>query len=225
MNGWNEKIENSVYLLRSKSGAYRMMHDESSSFYSYWNKIISISTIILVTLTGTSSFSIAFVESGVVYNLIIGGVLYIVAVLAGIKDFLNLTEISNKHKLYSIRFSALYHNIQRQLALEYEDRQDGKDYIGWINSEFDSLLFSNPEIPEKIKLRSLEQFGDILNQDLYNDLNQVCVNPLKDQEMENARENAREHIAIEMGNELVPKKTKRIDYKSRYEIDRYMSLN
>ena len=80
-------------------------------------------------------------------------------------------------------------------------------------------------VPEKIKLRSLEQFGDILNQDLYNDLNQVCVNPLKDQEMENARENAREHIAIEMGNELVPKKTKRIDYKSRYEIDRYMSLN
>lgn len=218
MNSWNKKLENGIMVLGSKSGAYRMMHDEASSYYSNFNKVISIISIFLITLTGTSAFSVAFIEEGTVYKIIIGCVLYIVGVLTSIKEFLNLTEISDKHKLYSIRFSALYHNIQRQIALEPIDRQDGKDYIGWINSEFDNLLFSNPDIPDKIKKNALNKFGDILNNDIIQDLSFHC----KINDNESILDESKDEVQIRMEPENLPKN--KDNSRSRYEIDRYMQL-
>lgn len=218
MNGWNEKIEENTLKLGSKSGVYRIMHDDASSYFAYIDRAISITTIILITLTGTISFSIASIEEGVVYKIVTGCVLYVVAVLTGIKDFFNLTKMSEQHKLYSIRFSALYHNIQRQLSLEKKERQNGKDYIGWINSEFDSLLFSNPDIPDKIKEKASKKYGEILDSnDLFTNL--TIFNQVKEAE-----------IKIEINENEIDELDKKIDEKkkdnnkTRYEIDRYMNF-
>ena len=77
------------------------------------------------------------------------------------KEFLKLTQLTEKHRLYSMRFSALNNNIQSQLALDIDDRQDGSDYMGWINSEIDNLLFANPTIPTKIQRNAEKKFPDM----------------------------------------------------------------
>jgi hypothetical protein len=221
MNGWNPKIEKNVKNLGWKSGAYRFMHDESSGYFSKLNNILSIITIVLITLTGTSSFTIAFLEEESSYKIIVGVVLYIIAALTSIKDFLNLTQISEKHKLYSIRFSALYHNIQRQMSLDQVDRQDGKDYVGWINSEFDSLLFSNPDIPSSVKSRISEKFGDVFSPDMLSDLSVVenIIEEEKSDEEKSDEEKSQDEVV-----QVVSEKNNNNKYsRNRYEIDRYMS--
>jgi len=233
INGWNPKFEENTRLLGSKSGVYRMMHDEASGYYSKINTIISIITIILVTGTGTGSFSLVNVEETAQVKILIGFVLYVTALLSGIKDFLNLTQISEKHKLYSIRFSALYNNIQRQLSLYPEERQNGKDYISWVNSEFDNLLFSNPDIPSKIKNKLLDEFGDVINRDIYRDLTSNETHIVIDSD---DTKDKVPMITITTPNDTEPSELsgtktlesnaipiKRINERSKYEIERYMN--
>ena len=202
-NGWNEKIEESVSILCNKSGIYRIMHDETKSYYFRMNRIISIISVLLVSLTATGAFSTVNLESDTVIKVIVGTILYMIALVNSLKETINPIKLSEQHKLFSIRFSALYHNIQRQLVLDYSDRENGKDYYDWINTEFDNLLFSNPEIPEYIKKNNISKFDGILNS---NSTPYVC-------EID-------ENISLE---EISSKRQE--NPKVRYEIERYQMHN
>lgn len=211
MNGWNYKIERTAKNLCLKSGIYRIMHDESSNYYGKIHNILSIASISIVTLTATSYFSTIMLKESIVYQVIIGLILYSIGFITALKDFLNPTQVSEKHKLYSIRFAALYHNIQRQLLLDVCDRQNGSDYIGWVNSEFDNLLFSNPDIPSKIKKKRTLELEEVLDIGL----------PESTIGYENYTEND-----IELGNlhdeNDIETSRKNENSKIKWEIERYM---
>jgi hypothetical protein len=175
-NGWNLKIEKMIHTHGLKSGCYKLMHEKSSSYYNKCDKVISIVSIILVTLTATGSVSTATMNDSMLYRILIGIILYIIAFITAMKEFLNLTQLTEKHRLYSMRFSALNNNIQSQLALDQDDRQDGRDYIGWINTEMDNLLVSNPTIPSKIKRKAENKFRFLDdNKEVYKDSNTVST--------------------------------------------------
>ena len=156
MNDWNDKIEKTMVNLGCKCGAYRIMHDESADRCYNIDSYMSIISITLSTLTATSIFSL---EDNYIVKIASGVVVYFIAFLTSMKHFLNYTEMSEQHKLYSIRFSALYRDIQRQLYLDKKDRQSGKEYLNFINGELDNLLFSNPTIPYKIKKKNLGDYN------------------------------------------------------------------
>jgi hypothetical protein len=152
MNDWNEKIEKTIYNLGAKCGAYRIMHDEASDYCSRidtWYSIISIS---LSTLTATGIISL---EDTATVKIISGVTIYFIAFISSIKEFLNYTKMSENHKLYSMKFSALYRNIHSQLCIEKNKRQNGIEFLLFVNTELDNMLFSNPHIPEGIKKKRL----------------------------------------------------------------------
>jgi hypothetical protein len=163
-NGWNFKIEKMVQRQGVKSFFNKIMHENACSYYNKKDKVISIVSIILVTLTATGSVTTASMNDSVLYRVSIGIILYIIAFITAMKEFLKLTQLTEKHRLYSMRFSALNNNIESQMALDIEDRQDGSDYMGWINSEIDNLLFSNPTIPTKIKRNTEKKFNDMFKE-------------------------------------------------------------
>lgn len=219
LNGWNKRIEYTTKMLGIKSGAYRIMHDEASTYYYRLNKIISICSISLVTLTATGSFTTITIEDDIIIKIITGIVLYVIAFITSLKEFFNYTQLSERHKLYSIRFSALYHNIQRQMSLNEEDRQDGKDYIGWINNEFDSLFFSNPEIPQNIKEKVLKKYGNKMDNEII-----LCNSSDEDSKSIDSNESksidGNDSVIVNINNE-----NKKLTEKTKYEVDRYMAYN
>lgn len=166
MNNWSKRIEQVVIKIATKAAAYKYIHDESSYLYYRINLIFSILIILLITATGTITLSIVNEDNDII-QYTNGVILFITSVLSSIKEFINFTRLSEQHKLYSIRFSNLYHHIQRQLLTDIENRQDARDYLGWINNEYDSLLLTNPEVPSHIKNKMHNKFGDVLDINLF----------------------------------------------------------
>lgn len=155
MNDWNEKIEKTLVNLGCKCGAYRIMHDESSEYCNQIDSYMTFASITLSTLTATGLFSL---EESATVKIASGVAIYFIAFLTSMKQFLNYTELVENHKTYSMRFSAIYRDIQRQLCLNKNDRRNGKEYLTFVNNELDNLLFSNPSIPTRIKKRNLGDY-------------------------------------------------------------------
>jgi hypothetical protein len=72
--------------------------------------------------------------------------LYIAAALSSIQTFLNYEKKAEQHRRTSIRFTALFNNIKRTLAINPEHRQKITEYFHWVNKEFDNILESAPPI-------------------------------------------------------------------------------
>ena len=147
---WNNKIEQVCINLSSKCQYYKDLHDEATSFYYKLDNWLSIINIFILTATGTASFATLNVSDDLYIKIIIGIIIYISAVLDSIKKFVNPSEKNILHSNATKQYSNLYHNIQKQLILELEQRQSGKDYIGWITREFDNLQSNAPDIPSII---------------------------------------------------------------------------
>lgn len=147
---WNPNIEKVCLNISSKCEYYKKMHDKATDFYYNLDNIISITSIIIITGTGTTSFATLSISDDLSIKIIIGVILYITAVMEGIKKFINPSEKNILHSNAMKAYSNLYHNIQKQLILETENRQSGKDYVGWITREFDNLSTSTPDIPSFI---------------------------------------------------------------------------
>jgi hypothetical protein len=165
MNNWSKRIEEVIIKIATKAAAYKYLHDESCNLYYRLNLIFSILIIFLITATGT--ITLIILDDNITIRYLNGIILFLTSVLTSIKEFINFTKLSQQHKLYSIRFSNLYHHIQRQLLTDVENRQNGRDYLGWINNEFDSLLLTNPVLPSYINKKMRLRFGDVLDINLF----------------------------------------------------------
>jgi len=77
-------------------------------------------------------------------------------------------------------------------------------------------LFSNPDIPDKIKSKMLEKFGDIFNGDMFSDLS-ISLEPLEIVSHEILNED-KDSFELEINQTPVKQQISR----NMYELDRYM---
>lgn len=217
MNNWNEKIEKTIYTLGAKCGAYRILHDESSSYYQKLDKILSIISISLSTVAGTTIFSFDTKDLRVVEGIIV----YLTGVLTSIKQFLNYIKLSEKHRTYSIRFSGLYRDIHTQLCLEKKDRIDGIEYLHFVNTEIDNLLFTNPPIPSRIKKKRIDENSaqeTSMSKDIYDIILKIDSSPTANTKFEEKQDQGIEESSESSIENTVNK------YRS-YVIDKFMMAN
>lgn len=143
---WNNKIEKVCINLSDKCIHFKNLHDEATTFYYNLDNYLSIFSIIVLTATGTTTFAtLSF--NDIYINIIIGIIVYITAVVDSIKKFINPSEKNILHNNAMKQYSNLYHNIQKQLIMELEQRQSSKDYLGWITREFENLQANSPDLP------------------------------------------------------------------------------
>lgn len=121
------------------SSAYNELHSKSRTYYSSMNTKLNVANIVVVSLIGISNniTTISDVNNkyvSIVYSI----VLYFTALMSTLQQFLKYEELSEKHRVSSIRYNHL-HNLC--LISKEED-------LKTIIKEYENIYNSAPVIPD-----------------------------------------------------------------------------
>lgn len=164
-NGWNDKNEKLIVDVGYNCGIYKQLHEQSSRYYKKLNKGINLSLLIFsVFLTTDSIINLLKDDVLLIVQKII---IFIVAIISIMNNFLKYGELSEQHLQSSNSFNLVYNDIRNMMCVYRKDRMNAVKYIQQTIKEYDHLEISSPEIPERLikqmetKLKSNEKFKNI----------------------------------------------------------------
>ena len=169
---WTPEHEKILIEWADKAMCYRWLHSKSNAMFSSLNAWYTIPVIIISTLTGTANFAqervpIAYQSY---FVMIVGAFNITAGIITTIQQFLKITQLNEAHRVSSIAWDKFYRNIKIELAKHPTERIDVKQMIKMSKEEFDRLMETSPNIPEKI----LTEFKDKFNNE---DIFQKIVKP------------------------------------------------
>ena len=129
--------------------------------FSSLNAWYTIPVIIISTLTGTANFAQERVplEYQSFFVMIFGAFNITAGIITTIQQFLKITQLNEAHRVSSIAWDKFYRNIKIELAKHPIERIDVKQMIKMSKEEFDRLMETSPNIPEKILAQFKENFN------------------------------------------------------------------
>ncbi len=146
-NGWNDKNEKLIVTIGYNCGIYKQLHEQSSRYYKKLNKIINLSLLIFsIFLTTDSIINLLKDDILIIVQKII---IFIVALISIINNFLKLGELSEQHLQASNSFNIIYNDIRNMMCIYRKDRFNAIKYIQQTLKEYDHLEISSPEIPPR----------------------------------------------------------------------------
>lgn len=151
-NGWTQEHEEILIEWADKAMCYRWLHSKSNALYSYLNALYTIPVIIISTLTGTANFAQQRVpeQYQAFFMMIVGGFNLLGGIVTTIQQFLKITQLNEAHRVSCIAWDKFYRNIKIELAKHPSERIEVKQMIKMNKEEFDRLMETSPNIPEKI---------------------------------------------------------------------------
>jgi len=154
--GWNSENEKLLLIYGQSSTYYKLAHEKASSKYELYNKIFSLS---LVIINGSLSTYTSFNDNKtqIIQRLLI----YVVTLISVVNNFLKFQELSSNHKNSAKRYSKLSHDIEQQTCLYKKDRPNALKYIKEISTKLDLYNSSSPLIPNSIS-KELRKNGIII---------------------------------------------------------------
>jgi hypothetical protein len=155
---WTPEHEKILIEWADKAMCYRWLHSKANAMFSSLNAWYTIPVIIISTLTGTANFAQERVplEYQSFFVMIVGAFNLTAGIITTIQQFLKITQLNEAHRVSSIAWDKFYRNIKIELAKHPIERIDVKQMIKMSKEEFDRLMETSPNIPEKI----LQQFKD-----------------------------------------------------------------
>ena len=149
---WTPEHETILIEWADKAMCYRWLHSKSNALYSSLNAWYTIPVIVISTLTGTANFAQERVpiEYQSYYVMIVGGFNILAGIITTIRQFLKITQLNEAHRVSSIAWDKFYRNIKIELAKHPSERIDVKQMVKMCKEEFDRLMETSPNIPEKI---------------------------------------------------------------------------
>ena len=149
---WTPEHETILIEWADKAMCYRWLHSKSNALYSSLNAWYTIPVIVISTLTGTANFAQERVpiEYQSYYVMIVGGFNILAGIITTIQQFLKITQLNEAHRVSSIAWDKFYRNIKIELAKHPSERIDVKQMVKMCKEEFDRLMETSPNIPEKI---------------------------------------------------------------------------
>jgi hypothetical protein len=158
-NGWNDKNERIIISLGENSASYKWMHEKSAYFYSSFHKVLNIVLIIFTTGLSAETFLPDTTEE--VYVVILRRIFtYIATLISIIMNFLKFEQLSEQHTSAGLKFSELYHDIQKQMCLYRRDRVNASFYISKILKLYDSIFINNPKVNSLVVSQFKRTFGN-----------------------------------------------------------------
>lgn len=160
---WTPEHEKILIEWADKAMCYRWLHSKANAMFSSLNAWYTIPVIIISTLTGTANFAQERVPLAYqsFFVMIVGAFNITAGIITTIQQFLKITQLNEAHRVSSIAWDKFYRNIKIELAKHPIERIDVKQMIKMSKEEFDRLMETSPNIPEKI----LEQFKDNFNKE------------------------------------------------------------
>ena len=149
---WTPEHEGILIEWADKAMCYRWLHSKANAMYSRLNAWYTIPVIVISTLTGTANFAQERVPIDYqnFFVMIIGGFNILAGIISTIQQFLKITQLNEAHRVSSIAWDKFYRNIKIELAKHPIERIDVKQMIKMSKEEFDRLMETSPNIPEKI---------------------------------------------------------------------------
>ena len=184
-SNWTEQQEQLLITWAEKSSGYSWLHSKSINHYRYKNMYISIPAAILSYLAGSSSliFSNESTDDNydVSYNsdshsvnvqkeqdnsnrykyLCVGFAGIIAGILVNFQEVFKFKELSEQHRISSLRHLTFFRDISTELSLHPRDRHEPIEYIKSKKLEFGKLLEQSPIIPQKIIKNFEEKFKNV----------------------------------------------------------------
>ena len=149
---WTLEHEDILVEWEDKAMCYRWLHARSHTLYSNLNTWYTIPVIIISTLTGTANFAQDRVPDQYqsFFVMIIGCFNILAGIVTTIQQFLKITQLNEAHRVSSISWDKFYRNIKIELAKHPDERMPVTQMIKISKEEFDRLMETSPNIPDKI---------------------------------------------------------------------------
>ena len=157
---WTVEHEQILVEWADKAMCYRWLHSKSNAMYSYLNAWYTIPVIVISTLTGTANFAqgrVPVMYQGA-FAMIVGGFNILAGIITTIQQFLKITQFTEAHRVSSIAWDKFYRNIKIELAKHPDERMNVLHMIKISKEEFDRLMETSPNIPDKIILIFKSEF-------------------------------------------------------------------
>jgi hypothetical protein len=128
--------------------------------YNSLNAWYTIPVIVISTLTGTANFAQERVplQYQSMFVMIVGGFNILAGIITTIQQFLKITQLNEAHRVSSIAWDKFYRNIKIELAKHPDERMNVTQMIKMCKEEFDRLMETSPNIPDKIILSFKTEF-------------------------------------------------------------------
>jgi len=149
---WSVEHERILAEWADKAMCYRWLHSSSHSLYSFLNALYTVPCIIISTLAGTANFAQARVpeEYQAMFVMFVGGINIVGGIISTIQQFLKITQLNEAHRVASISWDKFYRNIKIELAKHPNERMHVSHMLKMSKEEFDRLMETSPDIPDKI---------------------------------------------------------------------------
>jgi len=159
---WTTEHEEILIEWADKAMCYRWLHSKAHSLYSTLNAWYTIPVIVISTLTGTASFAQERVPLPYqsFFIMAVGGFNLLAGIVTTIQQFLKITQLNEAHRVSTIAWDKFYRNIKIELAKHPTERLDPKQMLKMNKEEFDRLIETSPNIPDKIIAQFKDYFSD-----------------------------------------------------------------
>ena len=149
---WTTDHEKLLIEWGDKAMCYRWLHSKAHAMFSNLNTWYTIPVIVISTLTGTANFAQERVpvKFQSLFVMVVGGFNILAGIITTIQQFLKITQLNEAHRVSTIAWDKFYRNIKIELAKHPKERMDVKQMIKMCKEEFDRLMETSPNIPEKM---------------------------------------------------------------------------
>ena len=157
---WTPEHEAILIEWADKAMCNRWLHSKSNALYSYLNAWYTIPVIVISTVTGTANFAQERVPVNYqnYFAMIVGGFNILAGIITTIQQFLKITQLNEAHRVSAIAWDKFYRNIKIELAKHPDERMEVSQMLKMNKEEFDRLMETSPNIPEKIILTFKQSF-------------------------------------------------------------------
>lgn len=149
---WTTEHEQILIEWADKAMCYRWLHSKSNGLYSSLNAWYTIPVIVISTLTGTANFAQNRVPEDYqnYFAMVVGGFNILGGIISTIQQFLKITQLNESHRVSSIAWDKFYRNVKIELAKHPSERIQPGQMLKMSKEEFDRLMETSPNIPDKI---------------------------------------------------------------------------
>jgi len=183
---WNSQLEKIISDEGEVALCYSWLHTRSEKLFSRLNTGITIPSIILATLAGSTSmgFNMVF-PNPTVANIVSGGITLSIGILTTVSNYFGWAKRTEGHRIASITYAKLHKFILIELALPRNERMTAKDMLKIVRDENQRLQETSPQIPDRIIAQFNAKFAkttpDVKKPEITNGLDPIYVYPSDNQ--------------------------------------------
>jgi hypothetical protein len=155
---WCEKQEQLLIRWAEKAAGYRWLHNHARLYFKKQHDYLSYPSIVIASITGVGGFAVLNpsgnddVDSSTKTKIIV--VQYFFAflnvlggILTSISKFSQSANLAEAHSAMCVQYSKFYRNIDMELSLDVQHREDVLEFVQKARQEYDRLLDDAPDIP------------------------------------------------------------------------------